>query len=471
MDKYIEQIENDEVVKLIKPYIIYKDVLIVGGFVRDVLMGKKSLDRDIIVCEEEVELFAKNLAENINGYFIELDSENKIYRVVLEDKVNYIDITCPIENNLAMDLKRRDLTINAIAYDINTKRFVDMSNGIQDIKDKRIRGISNKNFEDDPLRLLRIFRFYSKTGFEIDSELIKLTKKMFKRINEPAKERITVELLKLFEGKYAAQALMKMDECGLLDEIFPIMAEVKSIPPNTHHHLDLFHHSIETVKYIHEIYEQSQDEVKKHLELEKFGGVKELAFLKLAGFLHDIGKPQTWTIDEETGRHRFIKHDEVGSNIVVPILKSLKFSKKQIEYVKTLIKYHIYPSGLVTAQDVTDKAYIKFYRKMEDYVISVILLAMADRLSARGEAVTEKMVTDNINALTDLLEGYLKKRDEIKPLEKILDGIDIMEILNIEPSPRLGEIINELKEAQMSGLVNTKEEAVEFIKKNFSINS
>ena len=464
MDKYIDIIEKDEVINLVKPYLKEKEAYIVGGFIRDVLMNKKSPDRDLIICSCDVKAFSKKLADSLNAHFIELDTKNDIYRIVLKDKVNYLDITKPIENDFEKDIKRRDLTINAIAYDIKNHKFVDLAGGIEDIKNKKIKGISDKNFEDDPLRLLRIFRFYSKTGFEIDNSLIKLAKKLYKEINKPAKERVTVELLKMFEGKYCDLALLKLDECNLLEEIFPIYKEVKKVPVNSHHHLDLFHHLIETVRQIQIIYENSNAQIQEYLNIERFGQVKAIAFLKMAGFLHDIGKPSTWTIEEETGRHRFIKHDEMGSKLVVPILKELKFSKRQAEYIKTLIKFHIYPSGMVSAADVSEKAYFKFYRKMDGYVIDVIILAMADRLSARGVQITEEMVNNNITKLTNLLDTYLKSKDTMQPLEKLLDGRDIMEILQIKQGPKLGKIIKDLTEAQISGDVTTKKDAIEFIK-------
>lgn len=465
MDSFIKKIENDSVVGLIKPFIRNIKAYLVGGFVRDIIMGKESPDRDIIVCGCDVEEFSKNLADKLNAHYVELDKENKIYRIVFQDKVNYIDITELVGGDFEKDIKRRDLTINAIAYDIGKSEIIDLTGGVEDIKNGRIRAIAEKNFEDDPLRLLRIFRFYSKTGFKIDESLIKLAKKLHSSINRPAKERINTEILKMFEGRYTDLALLKLDECQLLEEIFPVYKEVKKIPPNTHHHLDLFHHLIETVRQIQIIYENADENVLNILKSTEYGGVEQIAFLKLAGFLHDIGKPQCWTIEEETGRHRFIKHDEIGSKMVEPILRGLKFSKKQIQYISQLIKYHIYPSSLVSASDVTDKAFLKFYRKMEGYVVDVIILAMADRLSARGEKVTEEMVSDNINSLTDLLNNYLKVKNNIKPLEKLLSGNDIMQILNIKEGPILGKIILSLKDAQICGDVLTRDDAVEYIKK------
>ena len=222
MDKYIKIINDDTVIRKIKPFIKNKKVYIVGGYIRDIITGKTSTDRDLIICDEETELFAKDLADKLNAYFIELDSVNNIYRLVLEDKINYIDITCPVEGDLTKDIKRRDLTINAIVYDINKEEFIDLTGGISDIKNEKIKGISEKNFEDDPLRLLRIFRFAAVTGYKIDKSLFEIVRKHFKEINKPAKERITAELLKLFEGKYSHQALLQMDRCNLLEEIFPI---------------------------------------------------------------------------------------------------------------------------------------------------------------------------------------------------------------------------------------------------------
>ena len=434
---------------------------LVGGIIRDSLMGKSSVDRDIAI--KGAEEFAHKIANKFDGTFITLDSVNKIFRVVLPDKTNFLDISEIEGSTIEEDLKRRDFTINAIAYDLKNDKFIDTTGGINDLENKVLRHISDKNFEDDPLRILRGFRFFSTTGFRMTEELESTISKYAHLILKPAPERINYELMKLLGGKYAAETLLKMNEFGILEKLFPFVKEMKQVPPNTHHHLDLLHHVVETVRQIEIQYENLTGEVKEHLQKVDFGGFPRINHLKLAGFMHDIGKFSCWTI-EENGRHRFIKHADIGAELAIPFLKKMKFSKKQIEYITCMIKNHIYPSNVIAAPDLNDKIMMRYIRKMEDNVIDNIILAKADRLSARGIEVTEEMVENNLNGLDRLLKFYMEKKDTLKPLPKLLTGNEIMEILQIKPSPQLGEVINKLREAQLNGDINTPDEAINFIK-------
>ncbi|MCR5266162.1 MAG: HD domain-containing protein, partial [Cyanobacteria bacterium RUI128] len=283
------------------------------------------------------------------------------------------------------------------------------------------------------------------------------------RVMMPAVERRNCEILKLFGGKYADRVLLDMDRAGLIDIIFPIMLDVKKVPPNTHHHLGLFNHSIETVKQIQLIYENSEPEVKEHLEEIDFGGDTRLAHLKFAGFLHDIGKFSTWTIEDD-GRHRFIRHDEIGEQLAKGILRKSKFSRKQIDYISGIIRHHMYPSSVISASNLTDKVYMRYVRKAGDNAIDLITIAKADRLSARGPMVTDEMVKENIDGLNTLQNFYLTIKPTLKPIPKLLDGNDVMKILGIEPSEELGRIMDALHEAQLDGKVNTREDAEIFVK-------
>ncbi len=441
------------------------EIYVVGGTVRDFLMGKISYDRDLIVVDEDAKSFSQKVAEFFDGVFIPLDEENKIYRIVLKDKKNFLDITNPIGGNLEEDIMRRDITINAVAVNIKTGEIPSFCEfGIQDIQNKIIREIKEENFTDDPLRMLRVYRFYANLGFEISPELLNITKKHASLINKPAKERIEYELMKLFDGEFAAQALLKMDESEILEIIFPFVKELKQVPPNLHHHLDLFNHSIETVNQVQKFYEISPKEVQEHLKKVDFGGFSRLAHLKLAALMHDIGKFSTWTIETDTGRHRFIKHEDVGAKLAIPILKKMCFSNKQIDYISYIIKKHMYPTAVVSAPELNDKVMMRYVRKSADNAIDTIIIAKADRVSAQGPEITKELVVENITLLDKLLQFYLNTKETLASLPKLLDGREVMSILNINPSPILGKILNELHEAQISGDILTKDDAVRFIK-------
>ena len=459
--KITEKIKSDNILSKISNS-FNNEIYLVGGAVRDFLTDKDTTDRDIIVMDEDTRTFALKLADLFEATFVPLDEENKIYRLVLPDKINYIDVTNPVGGTIEKDLMRRDLTINAIAVNIKTCEVIDIAGGITDIYNKCLNYVNEHNFEDDPLRLLRIYRFQSVLGFDLTPETISAVCKYTNLIHKPAVERINYEILKLFSGEFAHKAIENMNKTWLLEEIFPFVKELKQVPPNSHHHLDLFHHSLETVKQIQKIYENSSDEIKTHLQKTEFGGFSRLTHLKLAGFMHDIGKFSTWTIEE--GKHRFIKHDDVGAKLSVKLLKDLHFSNKQIDYISSMIKYHIYPSHVMTSPQITEKIMMRYVRKMDTNSIDVIILAQADRLSARGPEITEEIVERNINSLNMLLKFYLEAKETLKPLPKLLSGTEVMEILNIKPSPKLGEIMNALHEAQISGDVLTKEHAIKFIK-------
>lgn len=460
--KITEKIREDEILNKILST-VNNEIYLVGGSVRDYLMDIKSHDRDLIVADEDAKTFSLKLTEILDATFVSLDEDNKIYRLIMPNKIDYLDITNPIENSLEKDLMRRDLTINSIAINLKTGNIIDITGGISDIKNKLINLISDENFIDDPLRMLRAYRFQAVYGFDISIETTKSIIAHASLISKPSVERVNYEILKLFSGKYTTKALESMNISGILEILFPFVKELKKVPPNSHHHLDLFHHSLETVNQIQKLYESSEEEIKKHLETMDFGGHTRLAHLKLAGFMHDIGKFSTWTI-EDSGRHRFIKHDDVGAKLSEEYLKKLHFSNKQIEYISQIIKFHIYPSGVMSAPEVSEKTMMRYLRKMENNALDEIILAKADRLSARGPEITDEIVQNNINSLTRLCDFCIKAQKTMEPLPKLLSGEDVMKILNIKPSKKLGIIMSSLYEAQLSGDITTKKHAIEFVK-------
>jgi len=466
-EKIKEIIKKDSFLNLLAERLLGVEAYLVGGYIRDLalyynpktLNGRNftlknlenpdceavSHDRDIVLFNCDTENVARNLADSIGAAFVELDPENKIYRIVSGEE--YADIACGLNNSVDDDIERRDFTINSIFYSLKDGEFYDKNDGFGDIERGIIKTARLWNLSEDPLRMLRAYRFKSKTGFKIDNNVQKFTIENLGKLDSVAKERVKQEVIKLFEGDFLIDSLLEMLDIGLLEAVFPFVKNIKKIPPNSHHHLDLVHHSIETTRCIRQ----------------------NNPLLKLSAFYHDIGKPECWTIEPENGRHRFIGHDEIGGKLVAKELSALKFSKKEIEYVSKMVKNHIYPSSLAHSagsdgQKPSNKALARFVRKIHPHVEDLIELARADRLSARGEAVSDKMVEDNLKNLENLLEYYNSVKNTLQTLPKLLDGKEIMEILKIAPGPKLREIIDNLKEAQIEGTVKTRDDAVLFIK-------
>lgn len=461
---------NKDIISEITPLLNQNaELFIVGGFLRDLYFNKESFDMDFIVKGQNAIDLARDFADKTNRYFILLDEEFEIARVVDRDKIHYFDFARCENDDIDLDIARRDLTINALCLKVfPNEELIDKYNIISDFENKIVRAISEKNLLDDPLRILRIYRFASLLGFKIEKETLNYTKEHATLINNVSKERILTELFKLFEGTNSAKYLQLMKDCGLLYEIFNILKREAQIPPNTHHHLCLIDHSIETVHQAELKIMQSPDFVNEKLNSYQSNGIKYLSLFKLACLLHDVGKPDTWTI-EENGRHRFINHDFVGAELLKPILKEMKFSKAQIKYITTLVRNHIYPSQLAREEaEVNEKAVFRMFRKLEDCTIDVLILAMADRLSAQGPAITQEMTQNNLNLLNKYLYMYKDFLETAKPLPKLLDGNEISEILNIPKGKELGNIIKQLQNAQLAGEIITKDDAITYISKIYS---
>lgn len=445
-DKIAKIIENDGFLTNVKKALKGHSAYLCGGYLRDlILKNEVSNDRDIVLFNADTERVSRNIADSIGGAFVELDGVNRIYRIVKGE--DFVDVAEGLNDSLFEDVDRRDFTINSIFYDLSKNEIYDKNRGLDDLKGGVIRTYHLKNLSDDPLRLLRACRFASVLGFRVDASILEYIKKEGKTLDTVAKERVNQEIVKMFEGKFLPETLEWMHDSGFLEVVFPFVSKIKAIPKNTHHHLDLVHHSIETVRQI------------RSLE----------PLLRLSAFYHDIGKPLCWSIEPDSGRHRFIGHDEKGALLAKEELSKLKFSHKQVDYVVKMVKNHIYPSSLMaTPGGASNKAMARFVRKIHPDVPDLIELARADRLSARGEAVSDDMIQNNLSGLEKLLDYYNEILPALDEMPKLLDGKEIMEILKIKAGPRLGEIIDELKEAQIEGIVASKDDAIKFVKDKFS---
>lgn len=437
------KISHDPIISSCLDILQDEEAYLVGGYIRDYFFGLDSLDRDLVVVGVRAQVLADKLAQKFDGVKILLDEELGTYRVMLPDKENFFDITQT--NSISEDARRRDFELNSIYYNFVTSEIYDPLNGLLAISDKKLSTFSLDNLSDDPLRILRAFRFASCYDLKIEDNILDFAKNNAMLLKNPAPERIKAELVKMFAGKNIVGALQKAVDCGVMEVLFPIVSRIKQIPPNSHHHLPLIGHLIETVRNLD----------------------SACPYLRLAAFLHDAGKPDTWKI-EENGRHRFIGHDNIGAEIVRGDLQRLKFSNSEISHIVACVKYHIYPSALMQDEAVTNSAMLRFYNKTKPYWRDILKLARADRLSAKGPAITDESIEKNHKALLELKNFCIKIEEQARLEPPFLNGNEIMAEFSIPQGRIVGEILTTVREKQLLGEIKSKDEALAFAQKIYN---
>lgn len=405
--------------------------------------------------------FAKELAERSAGHFVLLDEENDTARVVTDDG-DCFDFAACVGGSLETDLKRRDFTINALAWDpAQPEQIIDIVGGLADIEEKKIRVISEQSFIDDPLRLLRAYRFAALLQFDIDDLTVGYIKEHQSKITNVAAERINAELFLMLDTSNAGQQINAMGNMGLLESIFPELLATRKVTSNAYHHLGLFEHSVETLVQAEKALEEMPEWSRQCLAEPLNSGVTRAAASKLAGLLHDIGKPETWVITPE-GKHTFIGHDKLGAEMIAPLAKRMKWSRPLERFMEKLVRWHLRPGHLFQQGPPTDKARYRFYKTIGAELPELIVLAMADFRSTCGPGlqVGRKQAEENLFELLNQFSVYqIGQKNEYR----FLDGNAIMKLLGIKPGPVIGQLLDELLEAQALGEVTDEAQAASFV--------
>ena len=444
-------------------------VYIVGGYLRDSLLKKENIsDLDFVVYGDAKKL-AKAFAKATKGSFVELSDAFNIYRVVSKDGI-ICDFSRGRGKTINDDLKKRDFSINALARDVNRTELIDDFGGLKDLQQKVIREIAGKTtFKDDPLRLLRAVRFAATLGFKLTPKTSGNIKALSALITKPAKERVRDELLKVFETKNSADYIVLSDKLGLLEKIFPLIKEMKGVSQPGFHHLDVFGHSLETLNRLEEISEDLDFSLSKEIKTlirekmaQKLGQFRRITFLKLIALLHDSGKPKTKSKDKK-GTH-FYNHELIGAENFKKTGKQIKLSNEEIDLGVTVIKCHLRTGYLSGLKKISKRAVYKFFRDAGDAAVELLLLSWADRLSAQGVKVDKKTLSHHKKIIEALFKEYYRVAT-VKQAAPLLNGHDIMKHLKLPPSPVIGKLLDKVKEAQATGKISTKQEALNYLKK------
>jgi poly(A) polymerase len=432
------------------------DAYVVGGYVRDLLLGKEVNDIDIVVIGDGVE-FATAVANRLgktkvvtfekfgtamlpyNGGKIEFVGARKesYHRKSRKPAVE--------TGTLDDDLSRRDFTMNAMAVSLNASRFgelVDPFHGQKDLKYKLIRTPLDPltTFDDDPLRILRAIRFAAQKEFTIERKTLDAIPQMRERLSIISQERITDEFLKIIACQKPSIGLRLMFETGIMSIVFPEVADLYGVDQRKdHHHKDVFLHTCQV--------------------MDNIAGMTDKLYLRMAALLHDIAKPKTKKFVEGIG-WTFHGHEEIGARMVKHIFRKLKLPLEHVPYVEKIVRLHQRPMQLVDGT-VTDSALRRLLFEAGEDIDDLMTLCRADITSKNPKLV--KQYSANYDVVYQKMKE-VEEKDRLRAFQPPVRGDEIMRVCNLPSGKLVGILKSEIEEAILDGRIpNEHDPALEYL--------
>ena len=433
------------------------EVYVVGGFVRDLLMGSPINDIDLMTVGEGIP-FAEMLANELGRkkvvpfekFGTALIPGNDIQiEVATARKENYEGNSRKpskiIYTDLEGDLLRRDFTINAMAMNITPLLFGELTDpygGVSDIKKKIIKTPldPDETFSEDPLRMMRAAYFASKLGFKLDESCLRSIKRQISRIGIVSTERIRDEFIKILTTDKPSIGLVILQKTGLMKTVFPEINVMHGMDQTPEwHHKDIFAHTLQVVDNSAKL----SDKMK----------------IRFAALVHDIAKPITRRVDKEKG-YTFHGHDAIGGKMIDTVAKRMKLSNDLKDYLKKLTLLHLRPIALVK-NIVTDSAVRRLIVAAGEDLKDLMILCRADITTKNPKRV--KRYLKNFEKVEEKMAN-VNKRDEMIAFQSPVRGDEIMSICGLKEGTKVGVIKKAIEEAILEGLIdNTHGQALDYL--------
>jgi putative nucleotidyltransferase with HDIG domain len=444
---------------------------LVGGAVRDGLLGETTRDLDVVVARGALDL-GRALAAGIPGAaFVVLDEDRRVGRVVAAVHTDLADFDAP---TLDADLGRRDFTVNALAVPLDelcghgVAAVIDPTGGLADIMAGRVRPCGPGVVAADPVRALRGVRLALRPGFALHAEAEAQIIAAAPALARVAGERVREELAGILRAPDTGRGVRLMDRLGLAGALFPESSAMRATAQSEPHRFDVWEHSLRAVEAADMILSDVDRlapaglTLRPHLASAVGDGLTRHEVLKLAALLHDVAKPETKTVTE--GRIRFIGHDVLGAERAREVAQRLRLSSRAADVLARLVAHHLRPMHLGHAIELTRRARHRFFRDLGDEARDLLLLALADAAAVRGEPPFAVWQGPGGAVLRALMAG-VDEEERAATAAPLVRGEDVMAAFGVGPGPEVGRLLAEVRQAQALGVVATREEALAYLRR------
>jgi poly(A) polymerase len=442
-------------------------VWIVGGAIRDALLGQRVADADLAVERGREEEAARAIARVAGGSAFTLSEEFATWRAVAPTDGWHVDVSGLRAESIEDDLRARDFTVNAIAVALAGGEPIDPTGGIADADARILRAASENAFAEDPLRLLRAARLAAGLGLSLEAKTIELARAHASHAADPAGERQFAELRGIVAGRDPLAGMRLMDELGVLPVVLPELETLRGVVQNPNHHLDVLGHTLAVLEEWLSIEADLSGfagdltrEVGEFLAEPLADELTRQDALRFGALFHDLGKPETRA--EGTGYVTFIGHDEVGAQIIASICRRLRTSRALSGHLQGLALHHLRLGFLIHQQPLSRRAVYDYLVATEPVSADVTLLTVADRLAARGEGplASPEMVNAHLDLAREMLREALTWHREGSPRPP-LTGDELADELGLSPGPEMGRLLEELRAEAFTGEITGRSQALE----------
>jgi putative nucleotidyltransferase with HDIG domain len=429
-----------------------REAWLVGGAVRDHLLGRETDDLDIALAGDPREA-ARAIARATGGAAFQLSGAFGAWRVVGPGHSWHVDLVTLRDGDIEADLAARDFTINAMAEPLAGGDVLDLHGGRADLAARVVRMVTAEALTEDPLRSLRAVRLITELDLTLDPATGAAVEANAAAIAQVAPERVFGELKRVVTAERARAGLELMDRFGLLAVVLPELTALKGVEQNVFHHADVYEHTLEVLEAVAQL-EAADDEIGALLREPLGDELTHGGAMRFAALLHDAAKPATrgWTPD---GRVTFIGHDSAGADLARAVLRRLRASQRLSDYVAALTLHHLRLGFLVHETPLDRRSIWRYLRATAPYSAEVTIFTIADRLATRGRNADEAIAA-HVALARDVLGHALADR----PAEPLIRGDELARELGIAAGPRLGELLAQLEEDRFAGAIATRDDAV-----------